>query len=276
MRSGRADDLNRERRNRRFALAIGVLLAAPALVVAQTRSHSFDVQGATAMVCSDGAVFDGATTAASAVNIVLTSEVYDAAGTTLLATGDAHTFTSVGETYTFTVLGAFTVGNTVTLSVTDTPGTAFGVAEGDADTATVADCSLDICGDGNVDPGETCDVADPAAPAGCRPAGGAEECTSCGDNSQQASEGCDDGNLVDGDGCSSRCTIEPFCGDGNVDPGEGCDDGNTMSGDGCSAMCMVEAPTLGQWGAIALGLALLAAALMAGGGGALVRGARGR
>ena len=56
------------------------------------------------------------------------------------------------------------------------------------------------------------------------------------------SEQCDDGNVIDGDGCSSTCTIEPgyvctacsghstctlACGSGTVDSGEGeqCDDG---------------------------------------------------
>ena len=54
-------------------------------------------------------------------------------------------------------------------------------------------------------------------------------------------EECDDGNLIDGDGCSSTCKIEPLCGDGNLDPGEACDDGNNIDGDGCSANCTIEA-----------------------------------
>ncbi|MFH0859452.1 MAG: DUF4215 domain-containing protein, partial [Patescibacteria group bacterium] len=58
----------------------------------------------------------------------------------------------------------------------------------------------------------------------------------CGDNNLDPGEQCDDGNIVDGDGCSSVCTIEtpsPFCGDGNTDLGEDCDDGNIVDGDGC-------------------------------------------
>lgn len=54
-------------------------------------------------------------------------------------------------------------------------------------------------------------------------------------------EQCDDGNNIDGDGCSAICTIEPMCGDGVVNPGEACDDGNNMNGDGCSASCTIEA-----------------------------------
>jgi cysteine-rich repeat protein len=66
-------------------------------------------------------------------------------------------------------------------------------------------------------------------------------------------KGCDDGNTVDGDGCSSTCTVEtgwfcsgtpslcaPICGDGLVVGGEQCDDGDTEAGDGCSATCTVE------------------------------------
>jgi len=32
----------------------------------------------------------------------------------------------------------------------------------------------------------------------------------------------------------------PFCGDGVLDPGEECDDGNNIDGDGCSAACRIE------------------------------------
>lgn len=62
----------------------------------------------------------------------------------------------------------------------------------------------------------------------------------CGDGVLDAGEACDDGNIIDGDGCSASCTVEAFCGDGKLDPGEQCDDGNTLNGDGCSAVCTVE------------------------------------
>lgn len=41
----------------------------------------------------------------------------------------------------------------------------------------------------------------------------------CGDGISDplAGEQCDDGNTIDGDGCSSSCLIEPMCGDGIVD-----------------------------------------------------------
>ncbi|MEZ4454276.1 MAG: DUF4215 domain-containing protein, partial [Nannocystaceae bacterium] len=52
------------------------------------------------------------------------------------------------------------------------------------------------------------------------------------------SEQCDDGNMVDEDGCTNACAIN-VCGDGVLYPEgaggtEECDDGNTDAGDGCS------------------------------------------
>lgn len=62
----------------------------------------------------------------------------------------------------------------------------------------------------------------------------------CGNSTVEWKEACDDGNLVDGDGCDSDCTITA-CGNGIMTVGESCDDGNLVGGDGCSAMCQVEA-----------------------------------
>ncbi|MBI5621355.1 DUF4215 domain-containing protein, partial [Candidatus Falkowbacteria bacterium] len=100
-------------------------------------------------------------------------------------------------------------------------------------------------------------------------------------------EECDDGNTIDGDGCSSSCQIEsvllPACSDGidndgdgltdypddpgclspsdddeyntpeeiislcgnnELDDNEECDDGNTIDGDGCSSSCQIESVLL--------------------------------
>jgi len=73
----------------------------------------------------------------------------------------------------------------------------------------------------------------------------------CGDGIKQAwswagfnfGEECDDGNNIDGDGCSSTCKIETtsvVCGNNIVEAGEQCDDGNTENGDGCSSTCQTE------------------------------------
>jgi fibro-slime domain-containing protein len=77
----------------------------------------------------------------------------------------------------------------------------------------------------------------------------------CGDGiNNQASEQCDDGNALPGDGCNGACKTEPnwdcpsagpckrkiICGDGSIGPGEVCDDGNTIDKDGCNATCTVQ------------------------------------
>jgi cysteine-rich repeat protein len=61
----------------------------------------------------------------------------------------------------------------------------------------------------------------------------------CGDGVTEGPEGCDDGNVVDGDGCDSNCVLE-ICGNGVLQTGEECDDGNNDNGDGCDANCVVE------------------------------------
>jgi cysteine-rich repeat protein len=61
----------------------------------------------------------------------------------------------------------------------------------------------------------------------------------CGNSVVDPLEACDDGNLLDGDGCSSTCSAcEGTCGDGILDPAcETCDDGNLIDGDGCQSDC---------------------------------------
>jgi uncharacterized delta-60 repeat protein len=90
------------------------------------------------------------------------------------------------------------------------------------------------CGDGDVDPPETCDDGNPTNGDGCD-----NNCTltACGNHITTAGEACDDGNGVNGDGCRTNCTLE-LCGDGIVDsPAEPCDDGNGVNGDGCDNNC---------------------------------------
>jgi cysteine-rich repeat protein len=60
----------------------------------------------------------------------------------------------------------------------------------------------------------------------------------CGNSVIEAPEICDDGNLVDGDGCDSNCT-PTGCGNGVVTLGEQCDDGNLIDGDCCSSTCVI-------------------------------------
>lgn len=62
----------------------------------------------------------------------------------------------------------------------------------------------------------------------------------CGDTIVQLGEECDDGNLINGDGCEDDCTVTPVCGDGSIQTGEECDDGGTTNGDGCDSLCQFE------------------------------------
>ncbi|MDD5469506.1 MAG: DUF4215 domain-containing protein, partial [Candidatus Peribacteraceae bacterium] len=75
----------------------------------------------------------------------------------------------------------------------------------------------------------------------------------CGNGRADGGEQCDDGNLRNGDGCSSVCLFEygyaclgrpsrcfPVCGDRIVVFPEECDDGNAVDGDGCSSVCKRE------------------------------------
>jgi fibro-slime domain-containing protein len=120
-------------------------------------------------------------------------------------------------------------------------------------------CSADCK---QVEPGFTCPTGNGIGGA-CQPV----LVPKCGDGRLGFGEYCDDGNIANGDGCTSTCTLEPgytcptpgsvcthiaFCGDGklSVASGEECDDGNMLGGDGCSQACVIEAnyacPTPGQ------------------------------
>jgi cysteine-rich repeat protein len=70
--------------------------------------------------------------------------------------------------------------------------------------------------------------------------------TLCGNGDIDAGETCDDDNLTNGDGCSSACIVETLCGNGVINVGEQCDDSNTMNGDGCSSTCQLENPPPGR------------------------------
>jgi MYXO-CTERM domain-containing protein len=78
--------------------------------------------------------------------------------------------------------------------------------------------------------------------------------TECGDGVREGDEGCDDGDVSGGDGCSALCAVEggwtcdgltpdvctTTCGDGVRAGDEACDDGDAASGDGCDAACELE------------------------------------
>ena len=133
------------------------------------------------------------------------------------------------------------------------------------------DCSRpdNVCGDDIVDSAETCDDGNTEGCDGCSTTCETESCGNgvaecgeecepgvgppgtcsadclrfvplgCGDGEVTGNEQCDDGNTIDGDGCSHQCR-EERCGDQTQDVGEECDDGNVACGDGCSPVCKHE------------------------------------
>jgi MYXO-CTERM domain-containing protein len=100
------------------------------------------------------------------------------------------------------------------------------------------DCTDAACGDGTVNmaAGETCDEMIETATCNV-------DCTIpvCGDGvpNTLAGEECDDS--AESPACDPDCTL-PVCGDGyeNNTAGEYCDDGNMTDGDGCSSTCTIE------------------------------------
>ncbi len=96
------------------------------------------------------------------------------------------------------------------------------------------------CGDGHVTGTEGCDDGNSINGDGCSAT--CQDEGLCGNGVfDVSSESCDDGNKVSGDGCSSTCQKEGTCGNGAVEAGETCDDGNTASMDGCNGACSTEA-----------------------------------
>jgi len=108
----------------------------------------------------------------------------------------------------------------------------------------------DLCGNGKIDPGESCDEGAANSPTGAC----TDQCetAACGDGKIEAGvEECDPGSQpgstspkTDDPNCNSDCKLTR-CGDGVVQkggnrPDEQCDDGNNVAGDGCSPTCQFE------------------------------------
>jgi cysteine-rich repeat protein len=104
------------------------------------------------------------------------------------------------------------------------------------------DCVSVRCGDGvrDGDAFELCDegmansdLRDATCRPNCQP-------RRCGDGVHDSTEVCDDGNALDGDGCSSDCMSDESCGNGVVDTaaGESCDTGDPESAAWCRPSCV--------------------------------------
>jgi len=96
-----------------------------------------------------------------------------------------------------------------------------------------------ICGDNNIDSAnsEKCDDGNLIDGDGCSSTCQIEV---CGNGIQEGVEVCDDGNTVDNDGCSADCSVLDLCGNGKIESPETCDDANRKAGDGCSPSCLLE------------------------------------
>jgi cysteine-rich repeat protein len=96
-----------------------------------------------------------------------------------------------------------------------------------------------VCGDGVIGKGEVCDDGNTVDGDGCSADCKSDETCGNGILDVAAGELCDDGNTLGGDGCGEDCKSDESCGNGIVDKasGETCDDGNLISGDGCSKNC---------------------------------------
>jgi cysteine-rich repeat protein len=117
-----------------------------------------------------------------------------------------------------------------------------------------SDCS-DQCGNGTVDPGETCepDVAGKGCPTSCDDNNPCTIDIATG-NAATCNRACNHMKIaqaIDGDGCcptginanansDSDCT--PMCGNGVTEPGEECDDGNKSDVDSCTSSCKMVDP----------------------------------
>lgn len=101
--------------------------------------------------------------------------------------------------------------------------------------------SIGFCGNGVLDPGEECDDGNIMD---------GDQCSSvcivslevpvCGDGIVQNAEVCDDGygnSNTEPNACRLGCVL-PYCGDSVLDNGEECDDGNSVLGDGCTTTCV--------------------------------------
>ncbi len=162
--------------------------------------------------------------------------------------------TAVGGTGEETLSIAMTAGETITVIVDSAlpPTSTLGGGEWKLSVFKAPNCGdsfhdrVDRLGN----PEEECD------PGATSTAACDDDCTlvECNDGYlNTTTEGCEDGNLSEGDGCSALCQPEvgydcsggpclEVCGDGIVVPGglETCDDANTEGGDGCSVSCTDE------------------------------------
>ncbi len=123
---------------RSVRLLIGAVLVAVVLasmLSAQRPAQAGGMGGITvrpARVCLDGVHFFGRVTVAAALNRNVTGEIFRGhvgVPSPLVATGNSHVYTAVGQTKSYTVLypvGTFAVGEDVTYSAITNDGSGYG------------------------------------------------------------------------------------------------------------------------------------------------------
>ena len=114
--------------------------------------------------------------------------------------------------------------------------------------ATTCDDATHTCGN-PVSDGDVCAMASVCVNGACT-------AIVCGDGVIHPGEACDDGNVVDGDGCQADCTLPPagsVCGNGVREAAEQCDDSNTKNLDGCDSACKFEQVQRATWLAMQFG-----------------------
>jgi hypothetical protein len=94
--------------------------------------------------------------------------------------------------------------------------------------STKVSCANVLCGNGTVDPGETCDkLNNPSCPADCTQV--------CGDGVLEGTEACEPANTA---ACTGTCTVRtPSCGDGFITAPETCDPAAVPTGAPAGATC---------------------------------------
>ena len=105
-------------------------------------------------------------------------------------------------------------------------------------TGTPSVCTKANCGNGTLETGEACDCGTSPTnlPAGCTGPNGLFNGDGSGCSNTCTKEPICRG--TNGTGATHACTVS--CGNGNIETGEQCDDGNLVNGDGCSSTCQIE------------------------------------
>jgi len=187
---------------------------------------------------------DATTVAATTTTATTATPTTSTTGTTDVSTGDTEGPTG-GESASGGSTGNFDLGVT-SGNIPPMPFCGDGIVDPDEtcdngpdnadDAACTSTCQLATCGDGLLQTGvEACDDG----PANADDAACTLACVlaKCGDMLVEVGiEDCDDGNADDADACLSTCKAAK-CGDGVVGPGEACDDGNMVDDDACTNTC---------------------------------------